>query len=90
MKSIHYKLTSLLLAKRRGCKIVHINPLPETGLTRFKHPQEFLTWLGEGAKLADLFVQVRVNGDVALLKGIMKEVFDAIRFVFEMPDKDAG
>jgi molybdopterin-dependent oxidoreductase alpha subunit len=70
-------LTSLLLAKRRGCKIVHINPLPETGLTRFKHPQEFLTWLGEGAKLADLFVQVRVNGDVALLKGIMKEVLDA-------------
>lgn len=70
-------LTSLLFAKRRGCKIVHINPLPETGLTRFKHPQEFMTWLGEGAKLADLFVQVRVNGDVALLKGIMKEVLDA-------------
>ena len=69
-------LTSLMLAKRRGCKIVHINPLPETGLTRFKHPQEFLKWLGEGTKLADLFVQVRVNGDVALLKGIMKEVFD--------------
>jgi molybdopterin-dependent oxidoreductase alpha subunit len=70
-------LSSLLAAKRRGCKIVHINPLPETGLTRFKHPQEFWTWLGEGATLADLFVQVRVNGDVALLKGITKEVFDA-------------
>ena len=69
-------LTSLMLAKRRGCKIVHINPLPETGLTRFKHPQEFLKLLGEGTKLADLFVQVRVNGDVSLLKGIMKEVFD--------------
>ncbi len=70
-------LTSLLQAKRRGCKIVHINPLPETGMTRFKHPQEFWTWLGAGTKLADLFVQVRVNGDVALLKGIMKEVLDA-------------
>ena len=70
-------LTSLLDAKRRGCKIVHINPLPETGLARFKHPQEFWTWLGEGTKLADLFVQVRVNGDVALLKGIMKEILDA-------------
>jgi molybdopterin-dependent oxidoreductase alpha subunit len=70
-------LTSLLHAKRRGCTIVHINPLPETGLTRFKHPQEFWTFLGEGTKLADLFIQVRVNGDVALLKGIMKEVFDA-------------
>src|SRR5438876_1170430 len=70
-------LTSLLHAKRRGCTIVHINPLPETGLTRFKHPQEVWTWLGSGTKLADLFVQVRINGDVALLKGIMKEVLDA-------------
>src|SRR5438552_3373978 len=70
-------LTSLLQAKRRGCKIVHINPLPETGTTRFKHPQEFWTWLGAGTKLADLFLQVRINGDVALLKGLMKEVLDA-------------
>jgi molybdopterin-dependent oxidoreductase alpha subunit len=70
-------LTTLQNAKRRGCTIVHINPLPETGTTRFKHPQEFWTWLGEGTKLADLFVQVRINGDVALLKGIMKEVLDA-------------
>ena len=70
-------LTTLLKAKRRGCKIVHINPLPEAGTTRFSHPQEFWTWLGSGTKLADLFVQVRINGDVALLKGIMKEVLDA-------------
>jgi molybdopterin-dependent oxidoreductase alpha subunit len=70
-------LTTLLQAKRRGCKIVHINPLPETGLTRFTHPQEFWTWLSEGTKLSDLFVQVRINGDVALLKGIMKKVLEA-------------
>ena len=70
-------LSSLLSAKRRGCKIVHINPLPEVGLARFKHPQEFWTWLGGGTKLADLFLQVRVNGDVALLKGLMQEVLQA-------------
>jgi molybdopterin-dependent oxidoreductase alpha subunit len=70
-------LTSLLHAKRRGCRIVHINPLPETGLARFTHPQEVWTWLGKGTTLADLFLQVRINGDVALLKGIMKEVLDA-------------
>ncbi|MGQ0763525.1 MAG: FdhF/YdeP family oxidoreductase [Acidobacteriota bacterium] len=70
-------LSTLLAAKRRGSKIVHINPLPEAGLTRFKHPQEIWMWLGSGTKLADLFLQVRINGDVALLKGIMKEVFDA-------------
>ena len=70
-------LTTLLEAKRRGCRIIHINPLPETGTTRFKHPQEFWTWLGEGTQLADLFLQVRINGDVALLKGLMKEVLSA-------------
>ena len=70
-------LSTLLAAKRRGCKIVHINPLPEAGLARFKHPQEVWTWLGGGTKLADLFLQVRINGDVALLKGIMKEVLEA-------------
>jgi molybdopterin-dependent oxidoreductase alpha subunit len=70
-------LTSLMQAKRRGCKIVHINPLPETGLRRFKHPQEILRILGSGTKLADLFLQVRINGDVALLKGIAKELLEA-------------
>ncbi len=70
-------LTTLQQAKRRGCKIVHINPLPEAGLHRFKHPQEFWTFLGKGTEMADLFLQVRINGDVALLKGIMKELFDA-------------
>lgn len=70
-------LTSLQRAKRHGCKLVHINPLPEVGMTRFKHPQEVLGFLGAGTKLADLFLQVRINGDVALLKGIMKKVLEA-------------
>ncbi|MGH9882563.1 MAG: molybdopterin-dependent oxidoreductase, partial [Pyrinomonadaceae bacterium] len=70
-------LTSLEQAKKNGCTIVHINPLPEVGMTRFKHPQHVLGWLGGGTPLADLFLQVRINGDVALLKGIMKEVLAA-------------
>jgi len=41
-------------------------------MIRFKHPQEVFGLLGSGTALADLFLQVRVNGDVALLKGIMK------------------
>jgi molybdopterin-dependent oxidoreductase alpha subunit len=67
-------LTSLERAKRRGCKLVHINPLPEVGMTRFKHPQDVLGLLGSGTILADPFLQVRINGDVALLKGITKAV----------------
>ncbi|MFN2530350.1 MAG: FdhF/YdeP family oxidoreductase [Pyrinomonadaceae bacterium] len=67
-------LTALQRAKRNGCKLVHINPLPEVGMTRFKHPQEVLSLLGSGTPLADLFLQVKINGDVALLKGISKSV----------------
>ena len=69
-------LTALQKAKRRGCRIVHVNPLPEVGTTRFKHPQEIFRMLGKGTGLADLFLQVRINGDVALLKGIMKELLE--------------
>lgn len=70
-------LSALEKAKRRGCKLVHINPLPEAGMSTFKHPQDVLGWLGAGTQLADLFLQVRINGDVALLKGIMKEILAA-------------
>ena len=69
-------LTTLRAAKRRGCKIVHVNPLPEAGLARFKHPQHPADLLGGGTELTDLFLQVRVNGDVPLLKGLMKEVLE--------------
>jgi len=72
-------LTELQKAARNGCKIVSVNPLSETGLKRFKNPQEPLSLLGRGTPIAALFLPVRVNGDVALLKGIMKEMLDADR-----------
>ena len=67
-------LTTLQQAKRAGARIVHVNPLPETGLQRFKHPQEVGGWVGRGTDLADVFVQVRINGDVAFFKGLMKHL----------------
>ena len=67
-------LTALQRAKRNGCKLVHINPRAEAGMVRFKHPQEVAGLFGTGTPLADLFLQVKINGDVALLKGIMKAV----------------
>ena len=72
-------LTELQKAARNGCKIVSVNPLPETGLIRFKNPQEPLSLLGTGTPLACLFLPVRVNGDVALLKAIMKDMVERDR-----------
>jgi molybdopterin-dependent oxidoreductase alpha subunit len=65
-------LTALEEAKRRGARIVAINPLQETGLRRFKNPQRPAGVLGRGTKLADRFVQVRLNGDLALFAGLNK------------------
>jgi molybdopterin-dependent oxidoreductase alpha subunit len=72
-------LTSLQQAAKRGCEIMSINPLKEAGLNRFQHPQEILDLLGQGTALASHFVQVKINGDLALLKGIMKELLAAER-----------
>ena len=67
-------LTELEKATKNGCKIVSINPLPETGMLRFKNPQSPIDMLGTGTAIACLFLPVRINGDVAVLKGIMKEM----------------
>ncbi len=69
-------LASLQAAARRGCSIVSINPLPETGLNRFKHPQEVLQLIGPGTAINRLWLQVRINGDVALLKGLGKALLE--------------
>jgi molybdopterin-dependent oxidoreductase alpha subunit len=65
-------LTALSEAKKKGSKIITINPLPEVGLMKFKEPQNPLKWIGAGQDLTDVFLQVKINGDVALLKIILK------------------
>jgi molybdopterin-dependent oxidoreductase alpha subunit len=67
-------LTTLAEAKQAGAKIIAINPLVEPGLLRFKDPQEAKGVIGNGQKLADLYLQIRIDGDMALFKGISKEM----------------
>ncbi|MFN2375215.1 MAG: FdhF/YdeP family oxidoreductase [Candidatus Binatia bacterium] len=70
-------MTTLQKAKERGCRIVSINPLRELGLLRFSNPQRPLDLLGRSTELTDLYLQVRIGGDIALLKGMLKLVFEA-------------
>lgn len=69
-------LSSLQAAKRQGAKIVAINPLDETGLKRFKNPQELNGVIGQGTALRDLHLPIKINGDVAFLKGLCKELIE--------------
>jgi molybdopterin-dependent oxidoreductase alpha subunit len=67
-------LTALQKAKRAGAKIIAVNPLKEAGLLGFMNPQEVGGMAGRSTPLADDYLQVRINGDAALLKGWMKRL----------------
>ena len=70
-------LTTLQRAARRGATIISVNPLFETGLKAFTHPQHFWRWGGSGTELAKLHLPVRVGGDLALLSGLLKALIAA-------------
>ena len=69
-------LSALEKSKHKGCRIVSVNPIRERGLEAFGHPQKVTALLGASTSISDLYLQVRINGDVALLKGIMKGVLE--------------
>lgn len=70
-------LTALEKAKKNGAKILSVNPLYETGLVAYSNPQTALGLLGGKTTLSDLFLQVRLNGDVPLFKAILKLLYEA-------------
>ncbi len=65
-------LSTLEQAVKNGAKLVSINPLKEAGLVGFAHPQRIGGLLGVSTPLASSFIRVRVNGDMALFRGIAK------------------
>lgn len=72
--SNHPRLMTLLAdLKRRGGKVVVINPLRETGLVRFRVPSR-PTSLIFGTTIADEYAQPHIGADIALLAGIAKAV----------------
>lgn len=76
-------MTALAKGKKNGAKIIAVNPLPEAGLMGFHNPQEINGIIGNGVKLADLFLPVKINGDMALLKAL--EII-----LFELENKNPG
>jgi molybdopterin-dependent oxidoreductase alpha subunit len=70
-------LSALERAKRAGATVVSVNPLPEAGLERFKNPQNARGLAGSGTKLTDLFLQIRLGGDLALFRALNQLVLEA-------------
>ena len=69
-------LSALAQTKRNGGSVISINPLMETGLNRFKHPQEVVRLMGKGTPIADAHYPVRIGGDQALLQGVSKVIIE--------------
>jgi molybdopterin-dependent oxidoreductase alpha subunit len=77
-------MTVLERAKHNGAKIVAINPMPEPGLMsvvnpnpqEYRNPLKFAAKMlfNKGTPLSDLWLPIRLNGDMATMRGIMKEM----------------
>ncbi|MGB7328153.1 MAG: FdhF/YdeP family oxidoreductase [Rubripirellula sp.] len=66
-------MTTLMQIRRRGGKVIVINPVRETGLVRFRVPSDPVS-LMLGTKIASHYYQPHIGGDLALLWGIAKAV----------------
>lgn len=68
-------MRTLVDLKRRGGKVVVVNPLKEVGLVNFRVPSDLRSLLF-GSPIADLYLQPNIGGDVALLYALARAVID--------------
>jgi len=64
-------LSALETNKANGGKIISVNPLKEAGLVHYTNPQKVSRMLMGGVDLTDLYLPIRINGDLAFLKALM-------------------
>lgn len=70
-------LTSLRQAAKRGARIVTFNPIRERGLEKFANPKDPRDMMpGGGTTISSHYFQLRIGGDLAALKGIMKAMIE--------------
>lgn len=73
--SNHPRLIHQLKAVReRGGEVVFVNPAKEPGLVKFAVPKSPRSMLAGGTEIASDYLQPRIGGDIALLKGLAKAV----------------
>ncbi len=71
-------MRTLMELRRRGGKVIVVNPLRELGLTRFKVPSDVRSLLF-GSRIADLYIQPHIGGDIAFLAGVAKRLLETGR-----------
>lgn len=71
-------ITQLMELKRRGGKVVIVNPLEELGLVRFRVPSDVRSLLF-GSQISDVYLKPHIGGDIALFSGLLKALIEASR-----------
>lgn len=66
-------MRSLMLLRRRGGKVIVVNPAREPGLVNFRVPSDVRSLLF-GSEIASLYLQPHIGGDIAFLTGLAKEI----------------
>ena len=82
-------LTWLAEADRRGAELVHINPLIEAASRRTIVPHEYVNMATfHTTEVGTMNVQVRIAGDMALMRGVAKAVLEAAQTDPGVLDRD--
>lgn len=71
-------MSTIVELRRRGGKVIVINPMRELGLTKFRVPSDVRSLLF-GSKTSDVYVQPHIGGDIALLTGVAKRILELAR-----------
>ncbi|HVY90003.1 MAG TPA: FdhF/YdeP family oxidoreductase [Hyphomonadaceae bacterium] len=66
----------LKACRDRGGQVIVINPAKESGLVKFALPKQVASMLKGGSEIASDWLQPRIGGDIALLKGLAKAVLE--------------
>lgn len=69
-------ITELMKLRRRGGRVIVVNPLRELGLMRFRVPSDPWSML-VGSTISDLYLMPHVGADVAVFKALLKGVIEA-------------
>src|SRR5262249_27223833 len=68
-------MRTLMQIRRRGGEVIVINPVKEVGLVNFRVPSDVWSLLF-GSKIASIYVQPHIGGDIALLAGVARLVLE--------------
>ncbi len=75
-------MKSFMQVRRRGGKVIVINPIKESGLESFSIPSDPRSLLF-GSKIASKMIQPHIGGDLALLSGVAKSLLETRKIDYD-------